>query len=59
MQPAPTVMVIFGAVGDLTWRKLVPALYNLYLDHWLPAQFAVIGLDRKENEPGRFSRSIA
>ncbi len=30
-QPEPTVMVIFGASGDLTWRKLVPALYNLFL----------------------------
>lgn len=47
MHPGPTVMVIFGAAGDLTWRKLVPALYNLYLDHWLPDHFAVIGLDRK------------
>ena len=32
----PTVFVIFGAGGDLTWRKLVPALYNLYLDGQLP-----------------------
>jgi glucose-6-phosphate 1-dehydrogenase len=41
-------MTIFGAAGDLTWRKLVPALYNLFLDHWLPERFAVIGLDLKE-----------
>ena len=40
----PTVIVIFGAAGDLTWRKLMPALYNLYLDKWLPEQFAVIGM---------------
>ncbi len=38
-------MVIFGGGGDLAWRKLVPALYNLFLDGWLPDQFAVIGLD--------------
>ncbi|HVP12351.1 MAG TPA: glucose-6-phosphate dehydrogenase [Phycisphaerae bacterium] len=43
----PTALVIFGAAGDLTRRKLVPALYNLYLDHWLPEQFAIVGLDRK------------
>lgn len=48
LHPDPTVIVIFGASGDLTRRKLVPALYNLYLDHWLPEHFAVIGLDRKE-----------
>jgi glucose-6-phosphate 1-dehydrogenase len=49
-QPGPTCMVIFGVGGDLTWRKLVPALYNLYLDDWLPEQFAVIGVDRKQME---------
>ena len=40
-------LVIFGAAGDLTWRKLVPALYNLSLDHLLPEKFAVIGVDGK------------
>jgi hypothetical protein len=34
--------------GDLTWRKLAPALYNLLLDQQLPEPFAVIGLDIKE-----------
>jgi glucose-6-phosphate 1-dehydrogenase len=43
----PTVLVIFGAGGDLTYRKLVPALYNLYLDKWLPQHFAVFGIDAK------------
>jgi glucose-6-phosphate 1-dehydrogenase len=43
----PTILVIFGAAGDLTCRKLIPALYNLYLDHRLPEQFAILGLDRK------------
>jgi len=43
----PTIIVIFGGSGDLSWRKLVPALYNLYLDKWIPENFAVIGLGRK------------
>jgi glucose-6-phosphate 1-dehydrogenase len=43
----PTVVVIFGAGGDLTWRKLMPALYNLFLDKWLPEKFAIIGVDRR------------
>ena len=46
--PEPSVFVIFGAGGDLTARKLVPALYNLFLDGWLPGQFAVLGLDRRK-----------
>jgi len=46
-RPGPTAVVIFGAGGDLAWRKLVPALYNLFLDEWLPPESAVIGIDRK------------
>jgi len=46
--PKPSVFVIFGAGGDLAWRKLVPALYDLFLDHWLPERFAVLGVDRRE-----------
>jgi len=42
----PTVFVIFGATGDLTWRKLAPASYNLFLDNWLPEQFSIIGTAR-------------
>ncbi|HWT83314.1 MAG TPA: glucose-6-phosphate dehydrogenase, partial [Candidatus Methylomirabilis sp.] len=45
--PEPTLIVIFGAGGDLTWRKLVPALFDLYLDKRLPEQFAVIGVEGK------------
>ena len=48
-KPGPTVLVIFGAVGDLSQRKLVPALYNLLLDDWLPKQFAMIGVSHHEN----------
>jgi len=40
--------VIFGASGDLTARKLIPALYNLALQHLLPASFAVIGSARRQ-----------
>jgi len=57
-QPGPTLLVIFGAAGDLTWRKLVPALYNLYLDDWLPEQFAIVGVDRKEMEQDEFCKHL-
>lgn len=42
----PTVFVIFGGAGDLTWRKLVPALFDLSRDRSMPADFSVIAVDR-------------
>ena len=45
-QPAPTVFAIFGGGGDLTWRKLIPALFDLSQDRSLPTQFAIIAIDR-------------
>ena len=45
--PAPCVVVIFGASGDLTKRKLVPALYNLAVSRLLPAGFSVLGVARR------------
>lgn len=44
----PLVIAIFGGTGDLTRRKLIPALYNLYLDNWMPEHFLVIGIGRQE-----------
>jgi glucose-6-phosphate 1-dehydrogenase len=41
--PQPCALVIFGGAGDLSWRKLLPALYNLKVDGLLPSNFAVIG----------------
>ncbi|MBF8284374.1 MAG: glucose-6-phosphate 1-dehydrogenase [Anaerolineales bacterium] len=45
--PEPNTVVIFGASGDLTKRKLVPALYNLDLERLLPNNFAVVGFARR------------
>src|SRR5947199_1104599 len=42
----PCIMVIFGASGDLTRRKLIPALYNLGKNHLLASDFAVVGVAR-------------
>lgn len=44
----PTIFLIFGATGDLTYRKLMPALYNLILDDMLPEEFSVIGIGRSD-----------
>ncbi len=41
----PTLFVIFGAQGDLTKRKLIPALYNLAASGHLPQEFAILGVD--------------
>src|SRR5215217_1278579 len=42
----PTIFYIFGGSGDLTQRKLIPALYNLYIDGHLPEKFLIVGLGR-------------
>lgn len=44
----PTIITIFGGSGDLTKRKLIPALYNLYLDHWLNDHFRIICTGRSD-----------
>jgi len=54
LQKEPTILVIFGGMGDLTWRKLAPALYNLLLGKRLPEHFAVMGLDMKNESPDVF-----
>ncbi len=45
--PQPCALVIFGATGDLTKRKLLPALYNLELETPLPAGFSVVAVARR------------
>ena len=42
----PAIIYIFGGSGDLAYRKLLPALYNLFLDGYLPEKFRIIGLGR-------------
>ena len=44
---SPFVMVIFGATGDLTARKLMPALYNLLDQGILPDRFFIVGVGRR------------
>ena len=44
--PRHAQFVLFGAMGDLAWRLIGPALFNLFLDRQLPQRFSVIGIDR-------------
>ena len=46
--PEPCVLVVFGASGDLTHRKIIPALYALALRKLLPEKFAIVGAARSE-----------
>src|SRR6201989_2694614 len=46
--PEPCVVVIFGASGDLTKRKLLPALFHLEQQGLLPKEFAVVGVARRD-----------
>jgi len=55
----PAVMVIFGATGDLSGRKLLPALYNLARQRSLPAGFAVVGAAMTEMSDGAFRKHAA
>src|SRR6267142_2104434 len=58
-QPADScVMVIFGASGDLTKRKLIPALYNLAKDNLLSKDFALVGVARNEMTTDEFRDMI-
>ena len=50
----PQILVIFGASGDLTKRKLVPALFELFRQQLLPGQFAVLGVSRTEYSDEEF-----
>ena len=52
------VMAIFGASGDLTKRKLIPALYNLRKDGLLPDDFAIIGISRREMSDEEFRAKL-
>lgn len=54
----PCVLVIFGASGDLTSRKLAPALYNLGKEQMLPPNFACIGFARREKTTEAFRKEI-
>ncbi len=56
--PEPHVMIIFGASGDLTKRKLLPALYSLERERRLPANFAVMGIARSEYSEDDFRKEM-
>ncbi len=56
--PEPGVVVIFGASGDLTRRKIVPALYDLAAQRRLPMEFAVVGISRTKMSHDEFRERL-
>lgn len=56
--PEPCIFVIFGATGDLTSRKLLPALYNLAREDLLPTNFACVGFARREKSNEDFRNEM-
>lgn len=54
----PAAIVIFGGTGDLTKRKLIPALYNLFLSKHLPEKFSILLLGRDEDKTEQFKHSL-
>jgi glucose-6-phosphate 1-dehydrogenase len=56
--PRPCSLVIFGASGDLTQRKLVPALFDLYKKHLLPPSFNLIGVSRSPLSDEEFKKRL-
>ena len=55
---ANQMLVIFGASGDLTARKLIPAIYNLYKGNHLPENFVVLGASRSAMTDGEFRKKV-
>jgi len=45
-RPPASLIFIFGGSGDLNYRKLSPALYNLFIDGWMPDNFGIVGISR-------------
>ncbi|MBA2432919.1 MAG: glucose-6-phosphate dehydrogenase [Chthoniobacterales bacterium] len=56
--PDPCTVVIFGATGDLTHRKLIPALYNIAADGELPPDLTVVGLARRPKSDDEFRQDL-
>src|SRR6185437_8682575 len=55
----PCIMVIFGAAGDLTRRKLIPALYNLAKAQLLSREFAIVGVSHNQMSDEDFRKKLA
>lgn len=54
----PAIFIIFGGTGDLAKRKIIPALYNLFLENRLPEKFEIIGSSRGKMTDAKYRNSL-
>ncbi len=54
LRPTNQIVVIFGASGDLTYRKLLPALFDLFCQSALPDNFIILGVARSSMSHAAF-----
>src|SRR5215212_3678265 len=57
-RPRASLIFIFGGSGDLNHRKLTPALYNLFIDGWMPDEFAIVGIGRTSFSEEEFRKHL-
>src|SRR6266700_5719378 len=57
-RPPATLLFIFGGSGDLNHRKLTPALYNLFIDDWMPEKFGIVGIGRSPFSDEDFKKHL-
>src|SRR5262245_30698100 len=57
-RPDPCALVLFGATGDLTRRKLIPALYSLAVQDLLPERFAIVAFARRPKDDAAFREDL-
>jgi glucose-6-phosphate 1-dehydrogenase len=58
IEATPANIVIFGGKGDLAWRKLIPAFYNLFISGFLPKQFAIYGVHYEKMEQKEYEAHL-
>src|SRR5689334_9274205 len=57
-KPSTTLLFIFGGSGDLNYRKLTPALYNLFLDGFLPEKISIVGIGRRDFTSNDYNKHL-
>ncbi|PWT75282.1 MAG: glucose-6-phosphate dehydrogenase [Bacteroidetes bacterium] len=57
-RPPASLLFIFGGSGDLNFRKLTPALYNLFIDGWMPEKFSIVGIGRTEYSDDKYRQRL-
>jgi len=57
-RPPASLIFIFGGSGDLNLRKLSPALYNLFLDDWMPEKFDIVGIGRSPYDNNNYRERL-